>query len=117
MNFGLDDIINKTVFGTPKEDLSVLTETLQKALEKTTSVPGEKHRITKRELVCPKNKENKLTTYKEDFFDKLPEAATTANGYPCFTCACMLYPEIKDRHEGDCEDCKACWDMEFQMHK
>lgn len=46
MNFGLDDIINKTVFGTPKEDLSVLTETLQKTLEKATSVSNDNSNYT-----------------------------------------------------------------------
>ncbi len=54
----------------------------------------------------------KKFTYKDDFFGKFPNAAKTSDGYPKDLIACVFYPQIRDKYNGDCSDHNKCWDME-----
>lgn len=48
-------------------------------------------------------------TYKEDFFEKFPNAERVEKGYPIIAFPCRLYPQLKST----CNDsiyCSDCWD-------
>ena len=62
-------------------------------------------------------KEEKKFTYKDDFFGKFPNAAKTSDGYPKDLIACVFYPQIRDKYNGDCSNCMKCWDMEKEREE
>lgn len=54
-------------------------------------------------------------TYKEDFFEKFPDAKKIGigKGYPVIDCPCILYPQLK----ATCNDylyCFDCWDKKME---
>lgn len=56
------------------------------------------------------------STYKDDFFDKFPNAPKTSDGYPLMN-PCLIYPEIK-RCKNDCDlkNSNDCWNIKKWRH-
>ncbi len=61
------------------------------------------------EIVQKWSDEHPQKTYKEDFFEKFPNAKKGVKGYPFISRPCNIYPQLKST----CYDylyCSDCWD-------